>query len=100
MRRVVAVILVMFVPVAAHAGFLAMEEGARATAMGGAVTAVADDATAIFWNSAGLALMDGFHLTGMGTRLFSVDGLSENVVSFTYSGWGKTGLGAGWARSG
>ena len=84
----------------AYTGFMAMEEGARATAIGGAFTAVADDATAVFWNPAGLAIMDGFKLTGMGTRLFSVEGLSENVVSLSYSGWAKTGIGAGWARTG
>jgi hypothetical protein len=99
-RRAIAAVLLMLVPAVAYGGFLAMEEGARATAIGGAFTAVADDATAIFWNPAGLAMMDGFKLTGMGTRLFAVDGLSENVVSFTYSGWEKTGLGAGWTRTG
>ena len=100
MRRATAALLLVLLPAAAHGGFLAIEEGARATGMGGAFTAVADDATAVFWNPAGLAFMEGFKLTGMGTRLFSVDGLSENVVSMTYSGWGKTGLGAGWARTG
>ena len=99
-RRTVAALLLVLMPAAACAGFLAIEEGARATGMGGAFTAVADDATAVFWNPAGLAFMDGFKLTGMGTRLFSVDGLSENVVSFTYSGWERTGVGAGWARTG
>ncbi len=100
MRRAIAAVVLVLLPAAAYGGFLAIEEGARATGMGGAFTAVADDATAVFWNPAGLALMDGFKLTGMGTRLFSVDGLSENVVSFTYSGWKKTGIGAGWARTG
>ena len=100
MRRIIAAAIILLLPAAAYGGFLAMEEGARATGIGGAFTAVADDATAVFWNPAGLAMMDGFHLTGMGTRLFGVDGLSENVVSLTYSGWGRTGLGAGWARTG
>jgi len=99
-RRAIAAALLMLLPAAAYGGFLAIEEGARATGMGGAFTAVADDASAVFWNPAGLAMMDGFKLTGMGSRLFAVDGLSENVVSFTYSGWARTGLGAGWARTG
>ncbi len=90
----------LLLPAAAFGGFLAIEEGARATGMGGAFTAVADDATAVFWNPAGLAFTDGFKLTGMGTRLFAVDGLSENVVSLTYSGWERTGVGGGWARTG
>jgi len=99
-RRAIAAALLVILPAAAYGGFLAIEEGARATAMGGAFTAVSDDATAVFWNPAGLGMTDGFKLTGMGTRLFSVDGLSENVVSFTYSGWERTGIGAGWARTG
>jgi hypothetical protein len=99
-RRAIAVALLALLPASAYGGFLAIEEGARATGMGGAFTAVADDATAVFWNPAGLAFMDGFKLTGMGSRIFSVDGLSENVVSITYSGWEKTGIGGGWARTG
>lgn len=37
------------------APFLTLETGARATAMGGAFVAMADDASAMFWNPAGLA---------------------------------------------
>ncbi len=98
-RKGIAVALAALVPAAASGGFLAIEEGARATGMGGAFTAVADDATAVFWNPAGLAFMEGFSLTGMGTRLFAVDGLSESVVSLTYSRWAGSGVGAGWART-
>lgn len=39
------------------AGFLAIGVGSRATALGGAFTATADDATALYWNPAGLARM-------------------------------------------
>lgn len=38
--------------------------GLRAMAMGGAFVAVADDATAGFWNPAGLAQLGGLHLLG------------------------------------
>lgn len=37
------------------AAFLEIGIGARATAMGGAFASVADDATALYWNSAGIA---------------------------------------------
>jgi len=37
------------------AGFLNMDMGARATAMGSAFVAVADDPTALYWNPAGIA---------------------------------------------
>ena len=36
------------------ANFLKLGAGARAEAMGGAYAAVADDATALYWNPAGL----------------------------------------------
>ncbi len=38
--------------------FLKIEVGARAAAMGGAFVGVADDATALFWNAAGIARID------------------------------------------
>jgi len=38
-----------------HGSDLGMGIGARAMSMGGAFTAIADDATAVFWNPAGLA---------------------------------------------
>lgn len=37
------------------APFLNISQGARATAMGSAFVAVADDPTAVFWNPAGVA---------------------------------------------
>ena len=42
--------------------FLKIGLGARAVAMGEAFTPVADDATAMFWNPAGLALLEGRHV--------------------------------------
>jgi hypothetical protein len=40
--------------------FMRIGVGARPVGMGGAYTAVADDANALFWNPAGLALAPGF----------------------------------------
>jgi hypothetical protein len=100
MRILVTLTLCLLLPVVSTAGFLSMEEGARATGMGGAFIAVADDATCIFWNPAGLALNQGLKLTGMRTRLFSVSGLSEDCLAAGYSGWRKSGFGFGWARAG
>jgi len=92
--------LLVLAPAVALAGFLAMEEGARATAMGGAFIGVSDDATAVFWNPAGYGLTQGLKLTAMRTRLFSVGELSEDCVAVGYSGWHRAGFGFGWARTG
>jgi hypothetical protein len=51
------------------AEFLNIPVGARATAMGGAVSATIDDATAIYWNPGGTALMP------------------QGVVAFDYATW-------------
>lgn len=45
------------------ADFLTIPVGARATAMGNAVTALVNDATSIYWNPAGLTSMDQGALT-------------------------------------
>jgi hypothetical protein len=56
--------LLLVLPTGVQAGryaaeFLVEGVGARALAMGGAYVAVADDATANYWNPAGLCFMDG-----------------------------------------
>lgn len=51
------------------AQFLKVDVGARAIAMGGAFSALANDASALYWNPAGIAL------------------LKEPEVSFTYTSW-------------
>ena len=51
------------------ADFLTIPVGARATAMGGAITASVDDATSIYWNPAGLA------------------GMEKGAVTFEYAEW-------------
>lgn len=44
------------------AGFLSIDVGARAVSMGGAYVAVAEDATAMYWNTSGIARIDKFTL--------------------------------------
>ena len=51
-------------------GFQLNEHGARALAMGGAFTAVANDPSAIYWNGAGLAQLSGTHIM-LGTSLIA-----------------------------
>jgi hypothetical protein len=100
MKLFAGAVLIVLMPGLLLAGFTSMEEGARATGMGGAFVAVSDDATAVFWNPSGPAFGEGFKLTAMRTRLFSVSGLSEDCIATSYSGWHKTGFGFGWTRAG
>jgi hypothetical protein len=65
-------LLSVFAPAWAESGagttavpFLTMGVGARALAMGEAATATTDDATALFWNPAGLAQLEGQSATFM-----------------------------------
>lgn len=100
MRVSIGLALAVLIPSVALAGFVSMEEGARATAMGGAFVGVADDASAVFWNPAGHGISEGFKLMGMRTRLFSVSSLSEDCLAITYGTWHGVGAGFGWARAG
>lgn len=49
------------------AAFLKKSVGAKAIALGGAFTSVADDPTAIYWNPAGLALIQMYSVSAMGS---------------------------------
>jgi hypothetical protein len=100
MRLGIGLLALLLIPASLYAGFVHMEEGARAAGMGGAFTAVADDATGIFWNPAGGAFTQGIKLTGMRTSLYSMSEVSEDCMSVSYGGWKKAGFGFGWARSG
>jgi len=63
--------------------------GARALAMGGAFVAVADDATAVCWNPAGLAQLDDTRITGMSTDLFGMGATHQFFgVTTTFSNIG------------
>jgi hypothetical protein len=50
--------------------YMYMGVGARALGMGGAYSAVADDATAVYWNPAGLAQQNPFRVSFMHAVLF------------------------------
>ena len=73
------------------APFLRMGVGARALGMGGAFTAVADDATASYWNPAGLTKIENIEATFMYAANMSVD---RQLNYFGYAQWlGVGGLG-------
>ena len=54
-----AAVLVAFAGTAHAAGFNIYEAGARATALGGAFTATADDGSALFYNASGMSFVEG-----------------------------------------
>lgn len=65
--------------------FLEIGAGARAVAMGGAYTAVADEPSAFYWNPCGLGYVEGLKFSGMyadlwgGLASYSVAGLAAAV---------------------
>lgn len=88
----------------AHGAFEDVGTGARAPGMGNAFTAVADDAYAVYYNPAGLALLERPQIAAAYSRLHLglSDGSELGLSQFTYGGplrqgrWG--GLGFGWNR--
>jgi len=71
--------------------------GARALAMGGAFVAVANDATAVCWNPAGLAQLGDTRLAGMSTDLYGL-GITHQYVGAVTS-FANLGIGLGWERA-
>lgn len=77
---------------------LRMGVGARALAMGGAFTAIADDATAAYWNPSGLVKIENIEATFMYAANMAVD---RQINYFAYTHWlGMGGLGISWLNAG
>jgi len=72
--------------------FLKLGVGARATAMGEAFTAVADDSTSLYWNPAGLASLKGSELSASYSNWFQ--GISHGYLSLGFP-LGRTAVGIG-----
>jgi hypothetical protein len=100
---VVSLALIMVLSAAAFAdgigAFSAFKNGigARALAMGGAFVAVADDATAVVWNPAGLAGLGDTRLAGMSTDLYGL-GITHQYVGAVTT-FANLGIGLGWERA-
>lgn len=58
--------------------FLTLPVGARATAMGSGFAGVADDASALYWNPAGIVTAPGANFSGSYTAMFA--GISHNFA--------------------
>ena len=105
MKRVIVVSLTLLMVISALAlaegvgAFSAFKSGlgARALAMGGAFVAVADDATAVIWNPAGLAQLNDTRIGGMSTDLFGIGATHQFVGGMTNLAGFAVGL--AWERS-
>jgi hypothetical protein len=95
--------LVLFIAFSVSSGakyageFLSVGAGARGLGMGGAFCAIADDATAGYWNPAGLYMISGQEAQFMHSERFG------GIVRYDYLGYGRsdgsTGLGASLFRT-
>ncbi len=117
-KRIASALLVICLVLSAGlvqaAGFSIYEAGARATALGGAFTASADDGSAIFYNAAGLSFLKGNQVslslmpvgpraefTGDATFANSATGEVEHNIFpipgayYTHNGGGKLSFGIG-----
>jgi outer membrane protein OmpA-like peptidoglycan-associated protein len=81
-----------------NAAFLRAGVDARYFGMGGTGVAFADDASAAYWNPAGLANHLGFFLTGMYTGGMDFD-RTHNYLGVSH-GWENWALGFGWNNAG
>ena len=90
------------------ADFLSTEVGARAVGMGGAYVSVANDATATYWNPAGLTKINSNAFSAMYADVFEaldgeflVSGLVKyNFVNYVHNFRGIGVLGFSWIRLG
>lgn len=73
--------------------------GPRAVAMGGAFSAIADDATATFWNPAGLPWIGHQEITAVHADLYG-SGLKDDFASFTLPLTRSQAAAVDWYQSG
>ncbi len=78
--------------------FLSIGAGARALGMGGSFVAIADDATAAYWNPAGLGGLDRTEITFMHAGIFGLD--SYDFLNYVQPVGGVGAFGLSWIRLG
>ena len=78
--------------------FLSLGAGARPLGMGGSFVAVADDATATYWNPAGLGGLDRTEITFMHAGIFGLD--SYDFINYVQPLGGVGAFGVSWIRLG
>ena len=87
--------VLLFVASSLHAAFQYLDVGARALGMSGAYVSMGDDATAIYWNPAGISFIKDKQFTGMYTQLFPEidDSLSLGYISYVHPLKNKLSIG-------
>jgi hypothetical protein len=101
---VLVAVIVAVLPVASlaqgtsGAQFLGVGIGARAAAMGGAYTSIADDGTALHWNPAGLSRVDGHRLTL--SHVSWLSGVKYNCASYATPAGSDAGIGVALEQGG
>ena len=66
-----------------YPNFIGLNSGARSLGMGNAFIALSDEATAIFYNPAGLARVKEFSLITSRQELYGIDGLHSDMIAIT-----------------
>jgi len=78
--------------------FLSLGAGARPLGMGGSFVAIADDATATYWNPAGLGGLERTQISFMHAGIFGLD--SYDFVNYVQPIGGTGAFGLSWFRLG
>lgn len=89
-------LLLMLLPVAVAAKPVDLQMGARAFGMGGAFTAIASDATAAYWNPAGLALLNSITISETNWMLADVENVNVNYFNAVFPLSGIGTIAGGW----
>ena len=76
------------------AGFLAIDVGSRGTAMGSAYVSVVNDATAMYWNPAGIARLENFQATFSNTKWIADLSLNYAGAVLPLGNFGTIGVNA------
>lgn len=71
--------------------WLSIPVGARATALGGAYTALVNDASSVFWNPAGMALAEGRHIFLSQNRWIADITINAGALVYNADDWGVFG---------